>query len=181
MANPFVHVELTTQDTDKARIFYGALFDWKLEDVEMGPGVTYTLIRVGEGTGGGMMKTSAPGAPTAWLPYVLVDDVAAATAKAKSLGATICKNATEVMGAGSFSIIMDPAGAAIGSGKKRQNDARARSFLGRCGEIHSAALPEGTPRLVALPGGSHNLIHVLLRELELRVALGSPSARRVQQ
>ena len=42
---------------------------------------------------------------------MLVDDVAAATAKAKSLGATVCK---DVMGAGSFSIIIDPAGAAIG-------------------------------------------------------------------
>ena len=87
MANPFVHVELTTPDTGKAKTFYGALFDWKLDDMEMAPGFTYTMIRVGEGTGGGMMKTPAPGVPTAWLPYVLVNDVTAATAKAKSLGA----------------------------------------------------------------------------------------------
>jgi predicted enzyme related to lactoylglutathione lyase len=114
MANPFVHVELTTPDTGKAKTFYGALFDWKLDDMEVAPGFTYTMIRVGQGTGGGMMTTPAPGVPTAWLPYVLVDDVAAATAKAKSLGATVCKDVTEVMGAGSFSIIIDPAGAAIG-------------------------------------------------------------------
>ncbi len=68
MANPFVHVELTTTDTGKAKAFYGALFDWKLDDMEMAPGFTYTMIRVGEGTGGGMMKTPAPGVPTAWLP-----------------------------------------------------------------------------------------------------------------
>jgi hypothetical protein len=114
MANPFVHVELTTPDTGKAKAFYGDLFDWKLEDMEMAPGAYYTMIRVGEGTGGGMMKTPSPGVPTAWLPYVLVDDVARATAKAKSLGATVCKDVTEVKGAGSFSIIIDPAGAAIG-------------------------------------------------------------------
>src|SRR6202023_3413145 len=113
MANPFVHVELTTSDPTKAKSFYGALFDWKLDDVEMAPGFTYTMIGVGEGTGGGMMKSPAPGAPTAWLPYVLVGD-GAAPAKAKSLGATVCKDVTEVMGAGSFSIILDPAGAAIG-------------------------------------------------------------------
>jgi catechol 2,3-dioxygenase-like lactoylglutathione lyase family enzyme len=65
MANPFVHVELTTQDPDKAKSFYGELFDWKLEDVEIGPGFTYTMVRVGEGTGGGIMKTPAPGIPTA--------------------------------------------------------------------------------------------------------------------
>jgi uncharacterized protein len=114
MGNPFVHVELTTPDTGKAKAFYSALFDWKLEDMEMGPGFTYTMIGVGEGTGGGIMATPAPGVPTAWLPYVLVDDVTAATAKAKSLGATICKDITEVPGAGSLSIIADPTGAAIG-------------------------------------------------------------------
>ena len=114
MANPFVHIELSTTDLPAAKAFYSKLFDWKLEDMDMGGGNSYTMIGVGEGTGGGMMKTPAPGVPTAWLPYVLVDDVAAATAKAKSLGATVCKEVTEVMGAGSFSIIMDPAGAAIG-------------------------------------------------------------------
>jgi uncharacterized protein len=51
---------------------------------------------------------------SSWLPYVLVDDVAAATGKAKSLGAAIVKDVTEVMGAGSFSIISDPTGAVLG-------------------------------------------------------------------
>jgi predicted enzyme related to lactoylglutathione lyase len=109
-----VHVELTTPDVDRAKSFYSALFSWKLDDMEMAPGFTYTMIRVGEGTGGGMMKTPAPGVPTAWLPHVLVDDVEAATAKAKSLGATVCKEVTEVKEAGYFSIIQDPVGAVIG-------------------------------------------------------------------
>ncbi|WP_026606459.1 VOC family protein [Methylocapsa acidiphila] len=114
MANPFVHVELTTQDPDKAKAFYGSLFDWSLNDVEISPGFTYTMIGVGEGTGGGLMKTPAPGVPTAWLPYVLVADVAASTARAASLGATVIQDVTEVPDAGSFSIIIDPTGAAIG-------------------------------------------------------------------
>jgi predicted enzyme related to lactoylglutathione lyase len=29
MANPFVHVELHTTDTAKAKAFYGKLFSWK--------------------------------------------------------------------------------------------------------------------------------------------------------
>ena len=45
MANPFVHVELHTQDPQAAKKFYGELFDWKLEDV---PEMNYTLIDVGE-------------------------------------------------------------------------------------------------------------------------------------
>ena len=113
MANPFVHVELNTTDVPKAKTFYTKLFDWKLEDMPM-EGGTYSIINVGEGTGGGMMKQPVPGAPSAWLAYVVVDNVAAATEKAKSLGATIMKSVTEVPGMGSFSIILDPTGACFG-------------------------------------------------------------------
>ncbi len=114
MANLFVHVELATNDIDKAKSFYRPLFDWKLNDMDMGGGMTYTLIEVGEGTGGGMMKHPMPGAPSAWLAYVNVDNVAAATAAAASLGATILREVTEVPNAGSFSIIVDPTGAMLG-------------------------------------------------------------------
>jgi uncharacterized protein len=112
MANPFVHVELGTNDLPKAKAFYGKLFDWKFEDVPMDNG-TYTLIKVGEGTGGGMMTNPMPNAPSAWLAYVLVDNIAAATKKAKELGATVMKDVTEVKEMGSFSILVDPTGAMI--------------------------------------------------------------------
>jgi len=110
MANPFVHVELMTNDVAKAKAFYAGLFDWKLEDV---PGMDYTLIDVGEGTGGGMMKTMQPDSPSGWTAYVAVDDANAATDKARSLGATICKEVTEIPGVGWFSIITDPTGATL--------------------------------------------------------------------
>jgi predicted enzyme related to lactoylglutathione lyase len=110
MSNPFVHVELQTQDLGKARKFYKGLFDWKLENATK----DYTLIQVGEGTGGGMMKNPVPGAPSSWLPYVLVTDVAASTKRAKELGATIVKDKVEVPGMGWFSVILDPTGAALG-------------------------------------------------------------------
>ena len=113
MANPFVHVELNTTDLSKAKAFYGKLFDWTLEDMP-GAGEAYTLIKVGEGTGGGMMKHPVPGAPSSWLAYVLVDDITASTHKAKSLGATVMRYVTEVPGYGWFSIILDPTGAALG-------------------------------------------------------------------
>jgi predicted enzyme related to lactoylglutathione lyase len=113
MANPFVHVELATTDPDKAKSFYRSLFDWKLNDMDMGGGMTYTLIEVGEGTGGGMLKHPMPGVPSAWLAYVGVDDVAAATAKAKSLGATIVREVTEIPNTGLYSIFTDPTGATL--------------------------------------------------------------------
>ncbi len=114
MANPFVHVELATTDIDKAKTFYQSLFSWRLQDMDMGGGMSYTMINVGEGTGGGMMKHPVPGAPSAWLAYALVDDVRAATAKAQSLGAKVMRDVTEVPNAGSLSIIIDPTGAALG-------------------------------------------------------------------
>jgi predicted enzyme related to lactoylglutathione lyase len=118
VANPFVHVELNSTDVNKAKAFYGKLFDWKLEDAPM-PGGTYTMIGVGEGTGGGMMKQMIPGAPSSWLAYVGVDDIEAATKKAKSLGANVLKDVTEVPGFGWLSIIVDPTGAMLGLWKPK--------------------------------------------------------------
>jgi len=111
MANPFVHIELQTQDVDKSKKFYASMFDWKLEEM---PGMDYTIINVGEGTGGGMMKKPVPGIPDNWLPYIMVDDVAASTKKAQALGATIAKDVTEIPDFGWFSVILDPTGAAFG-------------------------------------------------------------------
>jgi uncharacterized protein len=111
MANPFVHVELQTSDLEKAKSFYTALFDWKLEEVLDGK---YTMISVGTGTGGGMMSHPVPGAPSAWIPYVVVEDVVAATEKAKVLGATIIVDVMEIAEAGWLSIFVDPTGAKLG-------------------------------------------------------------------
>ena len=43
MGNPFVHVELVTQDANKAKKFYKELFDWKLQDM---PEMNYTIINM---------------------------------------------------------------------------------------------------------------------------------------
>ena len=111
MGNPFVHIELTTSDVGKAKSFYKSLFDWKLKDIDMGGGQTYTMVDVGDGTGGGMFEM--PGAPIAWIPYAAVKDVAKSTDKARSLGATILKEKSEVPGMGWFAIFRDPTGAMI--------------------------------------------------------------------
>lgn len=114
MANPFVHAELNTTDVARAKGFYGKLFDWKLEDMPMPEIGSYTLVGVGEGTGGGIMKQMIPGAGSAWMPYVGVSDVKASTQKAKDLGAQVMKDVTEVPEMGSFSILTDPTGAIFG-------------------------------------------------------------------
>jgi predicted enzyme related to lactoylglutathione lyase len=115
MPNPFVHIELNTREVDRSKKFYSAMFDWKLEDVPAPGGGGYTLIQVGEGTGGGMWHQPAgEGPPPSWLPYVLVDDIKAATEKARSLGAKIMREPMEVMDEGWLSIFVDPNGAALG-------------------------------------------------------------------
>ncbi len=115
MANPFVHVELQSQDVAKSKEFYGALFDWKLEDMHMQDSEDpYTLIQVGEGTAGGMMKHPIPEAPSMWMPYMNVDDVIDATKRAESLGGVVVRDKTEVPDMGWFSIIQDPTGAVFG-------------------------------------------------------------------
>jgi predicted enzyme related to lactoylglutathione lyase len=114
MANPFVHVELHTNDLAKARPFYQSLFGWELQDIPMPGGGNYTLINVGEGTGGGMMAGECPGGgEAAWLAYVGVDDVRAKTAQAKSLGATVIQDVMPVADFGTMSVIRDPSGATI--------------------------------------------------------------------
>jgi len=120
MGNPFVHIELATNDLDKAKSFYGALFDWEMKDEAMGGGMSYTIIRVGQGTGGGMMKQMMPGAPSAWMPYVDVADIRAATDKAKSLGAKIMRDVMPVMEEGFIAIITDPTGAHLGLWQARK-------------------------------------------------------------
>jgi len=110
MANPFVHVELSTTEPRQGKsLFYQSLFDWQLKDEDMGGGMSYTMISVGEGTGGGMMKQMVPGAPVprGW-PMCWSTTSKPRPPKAKSLGATIMRDVMEVMDAGWLSIIIDP-------------------------------------------------------------------------
>ena len=115
MPNPFVHVELNSPDPEKTKAFYAKLFQWQLEDMPNPtvPDHSYTVIKVGEGTGGGIMK-QVPHGPAGWVPYVLVDDLRVATDKAKTLGGKVMKDITEVPDMGWFSIIQDPTGMVLG-------------------------------------------------------------------
>ena len=120
MANSFVHVELNTADPEKAKAFYSKLFQWKLGDVAnpIAPSGSYTMIEVGKGTGGGIMRQIA-GGPSGWLAYVEVDDIHATTQKAESLGGKVMKDVTEVPAMGWFSFIQDPTGAILGLWKSK--------------------------------------------------------------
>jgi len=74
---------------------------WKEERVKPNPFVHVKLMStdVGEGTGGGMIKTVQPDSPSYWMAYVYVGDAVVTTEKARSLGVTICKEVTEITSA----------------------------------------------------------------------------------
>ncbi len=113
MANKVVYAELHTGDTEKAKAFYGGLFDWNFQETP-GDGPPYTFIQMGEEGGGGLtsMPTQANPQPH-WLPYIGVDDLDASTAKARELGAKINEENVPVPGFGRFTIVTDPTGAEI--------------------------------------------------------------------
>ena len=88
--NSYCWADLTTGDRLGAKKFYEALFGWKIFPGKDKDESTYLHIMSGErGIGGiqpDMMRK--PGVPPHWLPYFLVADVDAVTAKAKDLGGT---------------------------------------------------------------------------------------------
>jgi predicted enzyme related to lactoylglutathione lyase len=110
MSNPFVHLELCTADAQKAKEFYSGLFGWSFTDNDMGT-MVYSTFKPTDGPGGGVF--TMPNAPTAWLAYVGVEDINAATDKAKSLGATVLNGPMEIPNVGWATVLKDPTGATI--------------------------------------------------------------------
>jgi hypothetical protein len=113
VGDPFCHLELQTPDVERATEFYGALFDWQLDDLEV-DGSRYIMIQTGAETGGGIMHQPEHAAAAQWLPFVDVADLDAHMQKADKLGATIVKQKTHVPDFGWFGVITDPTGAMLG-------------------------------------------------------------------
>ena len=108
MSNAFVHLELNTPDLAKAKAFYGELFGWQFQDMNMGPSGIYSTFKPSEGPGGGMM--SMPEGKSGWLTYVGVSNIQESTEKARSLGATIIVGPQPIPEVGYFTILNDPTG-----------------------------------------------------------------------
>jgi len=107
----FCWADLMTGDTAKAEKFYSGLLGWKFERGEKSG--DYLHIKNGEQYIGGMPPagTGGPGVPPHWAIYYYVADCAAATEKAKSLGARVYVPPTTMEGVGCWSVVADPQGA----------------------------------------------------------------------
>ena len=112
MSNPFWHIELTTTDVEKAKAFYGEVFDWKLYTVE-GP-MSYIEVETGSRPDGSIMALPDPGVPVAWKVQVKVDDIDKTLERVKELGGKVLKEKTKVPNMGWFAAIADPQGGVLG-------------------------------------------------------------------
>ena len=103
--------EVLTTDDSAAQEFYSAMFGWKDEPKDMGTMGTYHCQMLGDKQAGGIMKNPMNGAPSAWLVYFLVEDLAKSTAEAKELGANAMMENTPIPEVGAFSMLADTTGA----------------------------------------------------------------------
>jgi len=85
--NRFNWVEIRVRDLDKAKSFYGSLFDWQISGGE-NKDYAYWLINTGEKPGGGMWRFPE-GKPLGVLVYILVDDIDKTLKKIAELGGKV--------------------------------------------------------------------------------------------
>jgi predicted enzyme related to lactoylglutathione lyase len=109
-SRPLVHLELHTGDLQSASDFYARQVGWRPEPVDARNGSSYLSLSMGRGLGGGIVECSVQRA--AWLPYVQVSDVCAATEGARQAGAEILLAPREGP-AGWRSVVRTPAGGEI--------------------------------------------------------------------
>jgi predicted enzyme related to lactoylglutathione lyase len=118
--NTFSWNELNTRKPDEAKQFYGSVFGWGANDVQMGESGTYTTWRApgaaedDESIGGMLdMRGQAPEEiPPHWLVYFTVSDRDASLEKVKSSGGS--ETLTMELPMGKFAIVADPHGSAFG-------------------------------------------------------------------
>jgi predicted enzyme related to lactoylglutathione lyase len=108
----FVWDELVTSDVEAAKRFYGEVFEWSTHDSDLGERGTYSVFRhAGTGTVGGCMQLESVQVPPHWRVHIATEDVDAAVARAKKLGATALLEGTDVPNVGRIAVLLDPVSA----------------------------------------------------------------------
>jgi predicted enzyme related to lactoylglutathione lyase len=107
MQNPVDYFEIGTPDPEGSGSFFSSLFGWV---VEAPSPQGYSMV---DGGAGGLWDTSAMGAGDWVIPYVRVDDVGAAVAKAVDLGGSVAVPLVN-NGAIEFAHLTDPRGNRFG-------------------------------------------------------------------
>ena len=108
--------ELSSPDPKAAAEFYGALFGWRFDAMQMQePGSVYHVIKLGDAAIGGIMNTppGAAGMPPMWGCYVTVDDIDATARRCVELGGQVMLAPTDIPTVGRMAMLKDPQGAVI--------------------------------------------------------------------
>jgi predicted enzyme related to lactoylglutathione lyase len=121
----FSWADVTTTDQAGAKEFYSGLFGWEAEDMPVGDGIYYSMMKLD----GRSVAAISPqpqqqreaGVPPTWNSYVTVESADAAAERAGELGATVHAPAFDVMDAGRMAVIQDPQGAFFMVWEPRQN------------------------------------------------------------
>jgi predicted enzyme related to lactoylglutathione lyase len=128
----FVWHDLATSDPAAGASFYSQILPWKTKPWEVDE--TYTLILNNDEPLGGIVPLAdelrTRHVSPHWMPYVCVYDVDACSRQAKTLGGQVLSGPEEVPNVGSWVVVGDPQGAAIGlfepDGKAPGHDGQAR-------------------------------------------------------
>jgi predicted enzyme related to lactoylglutathione lyase len=104
--------ELGTNDVETAKRFYGDLFGWTYEDLDMNGQGTYAIIRNADRSNGGIRAQTPQeqGVPPNWLVYFGVVSCDESAAQAEKLGGRVLVPTMRVP-AGGFTVIADAQGA----------------------------------------------------------------------
>jgi len=107
-----------------AKTFFTSLLGWATEESDRG-GMTYTMVGFpGDNFAGIVPLDPASGAQSQWVSYLSVEDVDAATEKAKTLGATVSYGPDDIPGVGRFTMLGDPQGASFNFFKLIDDESR---------------------------------------------------------
>jgi hypothetical protein len=112
----FIWFDLATENVAAARVFYGAVFDWKFEEVPGGP-PEYTVIRNSAGKIGGLFRKPRRNdvrAGAHWLSLISVRDAQESARIVTERGGSVLLAPTYVAGRGTHAVFRDPQGAIFG-------------------------------------------------------------------
>ena len=112
MGNPLCHFELMVGDVEKAKEFYGKIFDWEFKADEAMP--EYTMINTGTEPGGGLMKKPAEAPHFALSQYFLVDSIEETLGKVEGAGGKTGVPKMEIPNVGWWALFFDPDGIPVG-------------------------------------------------------------------
>jgi uncharacterized protein len=106
------HVEIPSDDTQRAEAFYAGVFGWRIQHSADYP--DYAMFQSGPGDSGGAIGKRGVTAPNQLRIYVTVESLDAAVAKVSELGGSVAVEITDVPGQGRYAAVVDTEGNEIG-------------------------------------------------------------------